>query len=66
MKDDGKDHFEFVYHDLSANDMNEDKLEYTKCGRIGLNIWVSLFHINILQRAYQCAQFRMKRHLGVT
>lgn len=41
MKDDGKDHFEFVYHDLSANDMNEDKLEYTKCGRIGLNNWVS-------------------------
>ena len=28
MKDNGEKHFEFVHHNLSLDDMNEDKLEY--------------------------------------
>lgn len=53
MKDNGEDHFKFVHHNFSANDINEDKLEYTKFGKIGSNNWVCLSHSNYVQRAHQ-------------
>ena len=65
MKDNGKEHFEIVNHNVSSDDANEGKMEYAKCGNVGLNISVSLFHSNILQMAYQWASFCMKNYLGV-
>jgi hypothetical protein len=44
MMDNGKDHFDFVHHNVLAGDMNEGKLECTKFGKVGLNNRVSLSH----------------------
>lgn len=33
MKDYGKDHFEFVHHNVSTHDMNEGKMNYAKFGK---------------------------------
>ena len=35
MKDNGEEHFEFVHYNASMEDMNEGKLEYVKCGKVG-------------------------------
>jgi hypothetical protein len=37
MKDSGEEHFEFVHHNVSVEDMNDGKMEYTKSGKLGLN-----------------------------
>ena len=45
MKDNGEpDHFKFVHHNVTANGMNEGKMEYAKFGEVGLKNYVSLFH----------------------
>lgn len=62
MKDNGDNHFKFVHHIVSANDMNEAKMEYAKFGKVGLKNCVILSHNNILQRAHYLARFRMKKH----
>lgn len=49
MKDNGEEHFEFVHRNVSAEDMNDGKMEYTKFGKVGLNNCVILSHSNILQ-----------------
>lgn len=59
MKDNGHEHFEFVHRIVSAEDMNEGKLEYVKFGKVGLNKRVSPPHINILQRMHQWARLCM-------
>ena len=64
MKDNGHNQFEFVHHNVSADDMNEGKMEYAKFGRMGLKNLVSLSHNNILQCAHQWARFCMKKHVG--
>jgi hypothetical protein len=66
MKDNGEKHFEFVHHNVSMDDMNDGKLEYTKFGKVNLNNCVSLSHSKILQRAHQWAHCCMKKHLGAT
>ena len=66
IKDNGKEHFKFIHHNVFAQDMNDGKLEYAKFGKIGLNNSVCPSHSNTLQRAHQWAHFRMKKHLGVT
>lgn len=48
VKDNGQDQFEFVHHNMSADDMNVGKMEYTKFGKVGLKNHVSLSHNNIL------------------
>ena len=58
-------HFEFVHHNVSANDMSGN-MEHTKFGKVGLNNHVSLSHGNVLQRAHQWTHFRIKKHFGVT
>ena len=50
MKDNGDAHFEFVHHNVLAEDMNDGKLEYVKLNKVGMNNCVSLSHSNILQR----------------
>lgn len=65
-KDSGEKRFEFVHHNVSANDMNVGKLEYTKFGKVGLNNHVSFSHSSILQMVHQWACFCMKKPLGVT
>lgn len=65
MKDNGKEHFEFVHHNVFAHDMNEGKMKYAKFGKVGLNNRVSLSNLNILQMDNQWARFRMKKHMGV-
>lgn len=47
MKDNGEGHYEFVHHNVSANDMSEGKLEYAKFKKVGLNNRASLSHSNI-------------------
>lgn len=42
-KDNGEDHFEFVHHNVFAEDMNEMKMKYAKFGNVRLNNCVSLF-----------------------
>lgn len=66
MKDNGKDRFEFVHHNVLGDDMNEGNMEYAKIGKISLKNHVSLSHGNILQRANQRARPCMKEHLGVS
>ena len=65
MKDKVEEHFEFVHHNVLAEDMNDGQMEYVKFGEVGMNNRVSLSHSNILQRPHQWAQFHMKKHLGV-
>ena len=65
MKDNGEESFEFVHHNISAEDMNDGKLEYVKLGKVGLNNRVSLPHSDVLQRAHQRVRFHMTKHLGV-
>lgn len=48
MKDNGEEHFEFVHCNVSAEDMNDGKMEYTNFGKVGLNNCVILSHSNIL------------------
>ena len=38
MKDNGEEHFEYVHHNISSKDMNEDKLEYAKFRMVVLRI----------------------------
>lgn len=66
MKGNGEEQFEFVNHNVSADDMNKGKLEHAKFGKVNLNNHVSLSHRSILPRAYQWARFCMKKHLGFT
>ena len=49
MKNNGNKHFEFVHHNVSADDMN-GKMEHAKFRKVGLNDRVSLSHSNVLQR----------------
>lgn len=64
MKYNGEEHFEILHLDVSALDMNEDKMEYAKFLKVRLNNCVGLSHSNVLQRAHQNAHFCMKKHLG--
>lgn len=57
MKDNGEEHFEYVHHNISSKDMNEDKLEYAKFRKVGLKNQVNLFPYNILQGAHQWPNF---------
>lgn len=41
MKVIGEEHFEFVHHNVSANDMNEGKMEYAKFGKISFNNYIA-------------------------
>ena len=66
MKDNGEEHFEFVHHNVLAEDMNDSKMEHVKSVKVGLNDRVSLSHSNVLQRPHQWAEFRMKKHMGAT
>lgn len=68
MKNNEEMHFEFVHHNVSANEMNNGKMEYTKFGKVGLNNHdhVNLPHSTVLQKAHQWARFCMKKHFGVT
>lgn len=52
MKDNWEEHFEYVHHNISLDDMNEEKLECAKFRKIGLNNYVRqlCLHNNILQR----------------
>ena len=59
-------HFEFVHHNVSTNEMNNGKMEYTKFGKVGLNKHVNSPHIIVPQKAHQWVRFRMKKHFGVT
>ena len=61
MKDNMEEHFEFVHHNVSTNDMNQGTMEYAKFGKVRLNNYVGLSHSNILQRAHQWACFCMKK-----
>jgi hypothetical protein len=36
MKDNGHNRYEFVPHKVSADDMNEGKMEYAKFSKMGL------------------------------
>lgn len=36
VKDNGEEHFEFVHHNVSIDDMNEGKMEYAKFGKLRL------------------------------
>lgn len=63
MKDNGEEHFEFVHHNVSAEDMNDSKMEYVKLGKASLNNHVSFSYSNILQMAHQWAQFHTKKYL---
>lgn len=36
VKDNGEEHFEFVHHNVLADDMNGGKMEYAKFGKLGL------------------------------
>lgn len=65
-KDNGEEHFEFVHHNVSADDVDEDKLHYAKFKNVGLDNHVNFSHSNISQRAHQWACFRVKKHLGDT
>lgn len=58
--------FEFVHHNVLVDDMNDDKMEYMKFGKVGLNNHVSLLHSNILQRTHQQARFGMKKIFGLS
>lgn len=49
MKNNGNKYFEFVHHNVSADDMN-GKMEHAKFRKVGLNDRVSLSHSNVLQR----------------
>ena len=49
MKNNGNKYFEFVHHNVSADDMN-GKMEHAKFRKVGLNDRVSLSHSNMLQR----------------
>lgn len=44
MKNNEEQHFEFIHHNIFADDMNEGKLEYAKFRKIGLNNHMCLFH----------------------
>ena len=66
MKDNGEAHFEFVHHNILADDMSDGKMEYENFGKVGLNNHMSPSHSNILQRAHQWSHFHMKKHLGAT
>ena len=46
MKDNGEEHFEFVHHNVLLEDMNDNKMEYEKFGKMGLNNRVSLSQSN--------------------
>lgn len=46
-----KEHVEFVHPNVSAEDMNEGKMEYAKFGKVGMNNHMSLSPSYILQRA---------------
>lgn len=53
MKDNGENHFQFVHHNVSINDMNEGEMEYVKFEKVGLKNYVSLSYSNTLQRIHQ-------------
>ena len=42
IKDNGKDHIEFVQHNVFADDMNELKMKYMNFGKVGLKNGVRL------------------------
>lgn len=64
IKEIGKEHFEFVHHNILTYDMKDDKLEHMKFRKVGVKNQASLLHSNILQRAHQWARFCTKKHLG--
>jgi hypothetical protein len=57
VKGNGEDHFEFVHHIASANDMNEGKMEYMKFVKVGLNNCVSLSHISLFAKGSSMGMF---------
>lgn len=57
MKDNKEERFEFVHHIVLWEDMNDGKMEYTKLGKVGLNICASLSHRNVFQKAHQWVCF---------
>lgn len=56
--------FWVVHHDVSANYMNEGKMEFAKFGHVRLKNCMSLSLSNVLT-AHQWARFCMRNHLGV-
>lgn len=52
MKDIGEENFEFVHHNVFANNMNEGKLEYAKFIKVSLKNHASLSHSNILRACF--------------
>lgn len=66
MKDNGEECLEFVHTTVTMEDMNEDKMEYAKFGKVGLKNHANLSHSNILRKAHQWDHFFMKKHLGVS
>lgn len=52
-----KEHFEFVHHNVSADDMNEGKLEYAKVGKVDLNNCVGLSHGSIIAKGSSMGLF---------
>lgn len=65
VKDSGEECFEFVHHNIYSDDMNREKLDYAKFGKVGVKNRVSLFHSNILQRSHLWTKSCMRKHLGV-
>lgn len=66
VKDNGEECYEFVHHNISSDDMNREKLDYAKFGKVGAKNRVSLFHSNILQRSHLWTKFCMRKHLVVS
>lgn len=60
MKDNGKQHYEFVHHNVLVDDMHDGGMEFAKFGKVSLNNCASFSYSNILQRAHQWAHFCMK------
>jgi hypothetical protein len=52
MRDNDEEHFEFVYHNAIAEDLNNAKLEYAKFGKMHLKNMVSLPHTKNSRRAH--------------
>lgn len=43
MKNNGEEHLEFVHLNVLVEDMNDDKMEYAKFGKVDLKVCVPFF-----------------------
>jgi hypothetical protein len=46
-----------LHYNISSENMNKEKMEYAKFGKVGLKSHVNLLHSNVLQRAHQWPGF---------